>query len=34
MIRATKKRNRYKEVRLKFWAYNKLKEIGWEKIRN
>ena len=26
--RATKKKNMYKEIRLKFWAYNKLKEIG------
>lgn len=27
-VRATKKKNMYKEVRLKFWAYNKLKEVG------
>lgn len=27
-VRATKKRNMYHEVRLKFWAYNKLKGIG------
>jgi len=27
-VRATKKINMYQEVRLKFWAYNKLKEIG------
>ncbi|HLD19563.1 MAG TPA: IS5 family transposase [Candidatus Nanoarchaeia archaeon] len=26
-VRATKKRNMYKEVRMKFWAYNKLLEI-------
>ena len=26
-VRATKKRNMYHEVRLKFWFYNKLKEI-------
>jgi len=26
-VRATKKRNMYHEVKLKFWAYNKLKEI-------
>lgn len=28
VVRATKKRNMYQEVKLKFWAYNKLKEIG------
>jgi hypothetical protein len=28
-VRATKKRNMYKEIRVKFWAYNKLKEIGY-----
>jgi len=28
IVRATKKRNMYKEIRLKFWAYNKLLEIG------
>jgi len=28
IVRATKKRNMYHEVKLKFWAYNKLKEIG------
>ena len=27
-VRATKKRNMYKEIRLKFWAYNKLLEIN------
>jgi len=27
-VRATKKKNMYQEVRLKFWAYNKLKEVG------
>jgi len=27
-VRATKKRNMYQEVRLKFWAYNQLKEIN------
>ena len=27
-VMATKKRNMYHEVRLKFWAYNKLKEVG------
>jgi len=27
-VRAVKKRNMHQEVRLKFWAYNKLKEIG------
>lgn len=27
VVRATKKKNMYHEVRLKFWAYNKLKEI-------
>ena len=27
-VRATKKTNMYHEVRLKFWAYNRLKEIG------
>jgi len=27
-VSATKKRNMYHEVRLKFWAYNKLKEVG------
>lgn len=27
-VRAVKKRNMYQEVRLKFWAYNKLKEVG------
>jgi len=28
IVRATKKRNMYKEIRLKFWAYNKLLEVG------
>lgn len=28
IVRATKKRNMYQEIKLKFWAYNKLKEIG------
>lgn len=28
VVRATKKRNMYKEIRLKFWAYNKLLEVG------
>ncbi len=27
-VRATKKRNMYQEVKLKFWAYNKLQEIA------
>lgn len=27
VVRATKKKNMYHEVRLKFWAYNKLKEV-------
>ena len=27
-VRATKKRNMYHEVRLRFWAYNQLKEVG------
>lgn len=27
-VRATKKRNMYQEVRLKFWAYNRLLDVG------
>jgi len=27
VVRAKKKRNMYHEVRLKFWAYNKLEEV-------
>lgn len=27
-VRATKKKNMYREIRLKFWAYNKLLDVG------